>query len=117
MTGHAQDRIGIEIILRRELVMPFVDRAELVSKADTVCDLRTELKPPEIQVHAEAHFTEIVHQIEHYRLLAVPADINTCASSGEDVWTVVPLTRSRPLEIQGQIDRHSQHINLAAETG
>ena len=111
MARHARDRRGIEDILRREFHAPF-GRVELVCKTDTIGDLGTELKPSEIEIDAESYFAEIVCQIHDHRFLPIATDIETCSTSGNDVWAVVAFPCSRPFEVQRQIDGNGKDIDF-----
>ena len=112
MVHEAREGVGVEIIILREVVITIGNGAELVSKPDAVGNLRAELKPLEIEVATKAYFCEIVHEVHHDGILVVAADIEAHTASGNDVGTVVAFAFGRPLEVQRNTNRDSQHMNL-----
>ena len=113
MARQTRDSVGIEGLVRRQFHSS-LRGCQLVSKPDAIGNLRTELKPAEIQVHTKSHFTEIIHEVEQNRFLPVATDIKTGSSSGDDIRTIVAFPLCTPFQIQGKINGHSQHIDMCA---
>jgi len=90
MIGHPQDSIRVERINGRQLIS-VRGRVELVRKTDAVGDLRTELKPLEIEITAETHFGKIIYQIHQNRLIPVSAHVKTGTASGNEVRPIVAV--------------------------
>ena len=110
MAGQSGQSTGVECVLRSNFGSSTA--VELVRKTDTIGDLRTEFKPIEIEINAESYFAEVVGQVQQYRFLVVAADVKAGAATGYDVRTVVSFAGSRPFEVERQIHRDSQHIDI-----
>ena len=113
MTRHAGDGVGIEKVLRRQFHTAVFGR-QLVRESDAVRDLRTEFKPPEIEIHTETDLAEIVHHVKQHRFLTVTTHVETRTTACNDVRPVVTFAFGTPLEVQRQVHRHGQHIGLGA---